>query len=196
MTSSPTEPLTSPSPSNNPQVAAPTAGVTAPPLRVTGVVTNNAGDRWEIPSPTTSPGDGGDGGPADPLDGQTASTATPSSDETTIPVGSLKEFARGLVLAATDWVAARVSRGDDEKAALLVATEKEQAAIGDPLVKIAGRHAKIPTGGNPDMGDLVAAGIAAGGYLVRAVRGLWNLKRHRDAVRAAATADPVEGVHS
>ncbi len=192
MTSSPTEPLTSPSPSNNPQVGNVTAGVTAPPLRVTGVVTNNAGDRWEIPSPTTSssPGDGGDGGPADPVTDEPP-TGTRSSAE--VSGLSLKDLARGLVLAITARVAASVSKGDTEAAAALVATEKEQAAIGDPLARIGGRHVKA-SAGNPDIADLIVAGVAAAGYAFRAVTGLWNLKRHRDAVRAAATADPVEGV--
>lgn len=181
MTSSPTEPLTSPSPSS----PAPTVGVTAPPLRVTGPSPAS----W-TPSPTTSQtgaGAGGDGGPADPVT-DASPTATPSSGE--ISGLSLKDLARGLVLAVTARIAAAVSRGDDEAAELLVATTAEQQAIGDPIAKIGGRHVKTSVG-NPDIADLVVAGVAAAGYVFRAVTGMWNLKRHRAAI-TKATGDPAE----
>lgn len=183
MTSSPTEHLTSPSPSTPPDPAA-SAGVTAPPLRVTGTV---------IPSPTTEPSDAAaysDDGLADPIDTQSPPDGgTRSSGDAQISGLSLKDLARGLVLTLTARIAAAVAKGDDEAAAVVVATEKEQAAIADPLAKIGGRHVKTSVA-NPDVGDLIVAGVAAAGWAFRAITGLYNLKRHRAAVRPAG--DPVE----
>jgi hypothetical protein len=197
MTSSPTEPETSPSPSSRPpDLTDPTyPGVRVPPLRVT---TAPAASSW-TPSPTTETSGAVDGGderlPPDPIgDEPPADGGTRSPAEGQISGLSLKDLARGLVLAITARIAAAVSKGDAAAAELLVATEKEQAAIADPLAKIGGRHVKTSVG-NPDVADLIVAGVAAAGYAFRAVTGLWNLKRHRDAVRAA-TGDPVEGVAS
>lgn len=187
MTSSQTDPQTNPSPSSTPNLNLP-LGVTVPPLRVTKPTSSR-------PTPSeTTPAGGGDyedsyTGPADPVD-TSSPTEIPSSADTTISGLSLKDLARGLVLAITARIASTLSKGDNEAAELIVATEKEQAAIADPIAKIGGRHVKA-TAATPDIADLIVSGVAAVGYAFRVMTGIWNLKRHRAAIRTA-TGDPKE----
>lgn len=191
MTSYPTDPQANLSPSSTPNLNLPAdTGVTVPPLRVTTTTSYRP-----TPSPTTP--DHGVGyedsyaGPADPIDTSKPNPGEiPSSADTTISGLSLKDLARGLVLAITAKIGASMSKGDDEVAELMVATPKEQGAIADPIAKIGGRHVKA-TAASPDIADLIVAGVAAVGYAFRVMTGVWNLKRHREALRKA-TGDPVE----
>lgn len=169
------------------------AGVTAPPLRVT-TSTAATSDPWATPSPTPSPA-GEDGSavaapPPDPIgDGPIRS---PDSKPTGGQPLSLKDMARGLVLGGSVRIGQIVAKGDVEAAEQWVATPKEQGAIGDPLARVAGRHVSA-SAGNPDIADLIVAGIAAISYAIRAVTGMWNLRRARKTVGAASVAAATEG---
>lgn len=176
---------TSPEPDSTP------AGVTAPPLRVTSSSTTS-GAAWSIPSP--NPADGADSSagaepPPDPI----GNGPTPSaSDKPAGPPLSLKDMARGLVLGGSVRLGQIVGKGDEAAAEQWVATPKEQGAIGDPLARVAGRHVSA-SAGNPDIADLIVAGIAAISYAIRAVTGMWNLKRARKTINAASVAAATEG---
>lgn len=192
MTSSPIEHQASPSPSSNL-----TGPITAPPLRVRGTVTNNAGDRWEIPSPTSSLGaDSSAGGlPPDPVDTSSPTETRSSADQITVALpSSLKDVAAAAVAGASLAGAHLIARGDVEVEDVLTATDEEVDAIAGPLGKIAGRKVKIAAG-TTDGADLVMAGLAALGYVLRAGWAAWTLHRSRRSI-AKSIGDPVETAKS
>lgn len=175
------------SPSPNP----PRPTIEVPPLRVTPNPTSS--QSWSTPStPNLDDGSSVVGDPIDmaapPTTGDTRSSDSPR--HAAAPSGSLKEIARGLVLGATVRLGAVLGKDDHETVEALAATEKEQKAIGDPLASIGARHVKADTG-NPDVADLIMAGVALLGYGLRAVTTMWNIRRARRAM-AAATNDPIE----
>lgn len=167
-----------------------TPGITAPPLRVTSSATTNPA-AWSIPSPNPDGADSSAGAepPPDPI----GNGPTPSASDK--PAGtplSLKDMARGLVLGGSVRLGQILGKGDEVAAEQWVATSKEQGAIGDPLARVAGRHVSA-SAGNPDIADLIVAGIAAISYAIRAVTGMWNLKRARKTINAASVAAATEG---
>lgn len=181
-----TEPRTTPagstsSTSSSPDTSSPKPKVTAPPLTV-----------QPIPSPTTenpaagSP-DGASATDPDPFDRtDTPSGSDPAGgDGKPLKVGrrELRDVFRGLVLGASAAVHNTLARTELEQqhGVWLMDDEEEAGGVADPLASIAGRHA----GGqvvNNDTADLIAAGVAVAGYVVRNVLRALQLRR---AVRNA-----------
>lgn len=183
-----------PAETNQPPTKAPAgespAGVTAPPLRVTAQPNSSILSEMRQ-SLIDIDGDGLTA--ADPVDENRSSI--PSSDKLAAPEvtppASLKEAARGLILGLSALIAGAVFKDDAGAVDVVIATEEEQAGIGDPIAAIGARHMKMSAGGNPDIGNLITAGAAALFYGIRAVTGIFNLRRTRRAT-AAATGDPTE----
>ena len=160
--------------SPTPQFRAPTT-VTAPGIKML------AGNRRPSRTPSTprnSPAPSAsstDSGPADPLATEPPSraatgTRSPGSKPGPVPEfdsAAVKDIARGLLLGATALLHNYLARTEDERAQQVwVADEDDQAAIADPLAKIAGRRGG-PAMANPDMADLLTAGFGALGYAVK-----------------------------
>jgi hypothetical protein len=171
-------------------VKAPTLGVKAAPRQTRSTNTASA--------PASSPASAADSGPADPLD-----TATPSASEQGRPSGDgsplrlrkkpLADVMRGLVLGAAVAIHQALARTELEQAhgVWLMADEDEAAGVADPLASIANRHA----GGalvNPDAGDLIAAGVAAAGYVISNAIKAFQLRRATRRLAAVGMNPPTE----
>lgn len=174
---SPTPPPASSSPSPSPGVRAPRLGVRPTPSTST--------ESDSAPSP-----DFGSTLPPDPLDDPRSGT-TPSASETGQADKPLKlkkkpigEVISGLVIGLGITLNQRLTATDfEEEAGVWLLREDEAAEIADPLASIANRHA----GGtlvNPDMGDLIAAGLAGLAYLGKNAILAFQIRR---AVRRAQT---------
>lgn len=183
---------TSPPPSSTPSgVKAPTLGVKAAPRQTRSTSTASA--------PAFSGASAADSGPADPLD-----TGTPSASEPGRPPSGdgsplrlrkkpLADVMRGLVLGATVAIHQALARTELEQSAgvWLMADEDEAAGVADPLASIANRHA----GGalvNPDAGDLIAAGVAAAGYVISNAIKAFQLRRAARRLAALGMNPPTE----
>lgn len=163
-------------------------GVTAPILGVRRPMTPST------PSAPAAPEPGRDASaaaaPSDPLDspGSTpwASEPAPADDPELAPlkIGKkpLADVARGLVLGASEVIHQTLARSEAERTAgVWLMDEPEAAGIADPLARIANRR----SGGqlvNPDMGDLVAAAVAAASYAISNAVQAFRIRR---AIRKA-----------
>lgn len=180
-----TSPTSNPSPSSSPTT------VTMPGLRIGGL--------QKTPSATTptgeapSPGSASAGAPpADPIDSRTDTpSASPDDPE---PAGTplklkrqpLADVFRGLVLGATVALHQALARTEleQQQGVWLMQSEDEAAGVADPLASIANRHA----GGslvNPDTADLIAAGVAAAGYVISNALRAMQLRRAARSMRRA-----------
>ena len=175
MTSSETTPPAD-SPSTNPPTPPPSP-VTSSPLRVKTPATAGS----PIPSPT-SPAETGSPIGFDPVD--TATGSTPSSDRRAgaavkLDTKSLVEIARAAVLTASQYVHAALAKPDDEaEADLWIARDEDQAQIGDPLAKIAGRRG-LAGQVSPDVANLIETGFGLLAYLAYHVGEQWSIRRAR-----------------
>lgn len=183
---------TTPEGSQSPKSTQPTT--TRP--EVTGVPP--LGVRQSTQSRSTSTGGSATGGgaaggepPSDPLD---TIGSTPSESDGAGPVcpdelrklslrkKPLADVLRGLVLGATIVIHQTLARSEYEQSAgLWLMEESEAAGVADPLASIANRHAGDALV-NPDMGDLIAAGVAAASYVVG---NAWKAFTIRRAIRRA-----------
>lgn len=97
-----------------------------------------------------------------------SSSRTTSSPASTADPLAFVEIARTVVgLAAMVVRAVRARRRPWLHPAAWIATPDDQAAIGDPLGRIAARHAPVTGEGSADVADGMAAMIGAAGYAVR-----------------------------
>jgi hypothetical protein len=138
-------------------------------------------------------------GPADPLStGTPWASDEPAADPDASPLKlkqkPLAEVIRGLVLGATVAIHHALARTHEEQLAgvWLMDGEDEAAGIADPLAKVANRHA----GGtlvNPDASDLIAAGVAAAGYVISNAVKAFQIRRSVSRMRRAGMAEPTEG---
>lgn len=199
-----TTPEGSTSPSPAPQ-SPPQQRVTAPGPRV-----KEQPQPSPIPSPATgSPADASVTGesadarslPPDPL----AATGTPSASEDygPGPEGSplklkkrpIGEVIRGLVIGASAALHQQLARHElEQQQGVWLMSEDEAAGVADPLANIATRHA----GGsvvNPDTGDLIAAGLAAAGYLISNAVKAFQLRRAIRSMQRAGMETPPAQPH-
>lgn len=190
-----TTPEASPSPTSPPASSTPDQGTRAPMLGFRTRSTNTA-----TAADQSHAGAAGDDqqGPADPL-----STDTPSASEPADPDAAplklkqkpLAEVVRGLVLGASVALHHALARSAEEQAAgvWLIHDEDEAGGIADPLAKVANRHA----GGalvNADASDLIAAGVAAAGYVISNAVKAFQIRRAASRMRRAGMgAPPDEG---
>lgn len=195
MTTPAAEPRTTPEGSTSPNQPAPdptqqrAAKVTAPRLGV----------RPSTPSPSTenrptgAPDSANAGAqlPPDPLaeNGNTPSASElsdPGDRPLSIKKKPLAEVLRGLVLGASLIVHQSLARTELEQqhGVWAMQSEDEAASIADPLANIAQRRA----GGqlvNPDLGDLIAAGVAAASYVLRNATKAFQIRRAEREMRRA-----------
>lgn len=133
-----------------------------------------------ISDPTTTPAspdpfsdDGSSTGPEtdEPGDGASSwSSATTSSRASTADPLPFIEITRTLVGLASMLVrAVRARRRPHLHPTAWLATEEDQANIGDPLGRIAARHAPITGEGSADVADGMAAMVGATGYAIRSL---------------------------
>jgi hypothetical protein len=180
------------SPSNPSPPAPPPAEKVATRAPLLGV-TKSRLPKFQTPSQTaTPPGLAGVG--SDPFGslGQSASTATPSSADgpakVKIEKAVFKEVCRGAVVTITELVHDNLARTEAAKAAgIWLADEKDEKGIGDPLARIAERHAD-PIAGTPDLADLIAAAIAGIVYGSKNIRKLLKVRRE---LRRATVEQPL-----
>lgn len=176
-TGSPSTPATDPPANRRPR-----PNLTAPPLRV------------QSPTPSTPTTTASR--LSDPLDGDgPADTGTPSSDPASTPAAvkvdrdELHELGRNAVLAASGVVHERLATTDEARAAQVwIADDGDQAQIGHPLADLLARYGVPRTAVNPDVADLIAAGIGVVTYLVKNGLRAWRLHMGR---RRLADLDPI-----
>jgi hypothetical protein len=137
----------------------------------------------------TTPTDVPAGVAVDPIE---ATGSTRSSDPTVavkIDKNSIAEIARNAVLVASKFVHDALSRTDEEREQdVWIAEPKDQSQIGDPLASVAARHGAPASAVNPDVADLIAAGIGLVAYLAKNAAKAWTIRRGR---RRLAAVDPI-----
>lgn len=149
-------------------------------------------------SPAEPRSSGSDFGPAtlsgplsDPISDREANTATPLASSKPLKVGRdvLRDTFHDLVLIASNFVHEAATRPDtpERDADLWLANDTEQAGIGDPIADITERRFGLAQINNPDVADLIEAGIALARYGARHLKTAWNIRR---AKRRMATALP------
>jgi hypothetical protein len=183
---------TSPAPessSTNPRV------VTGAPFTVTG----RQPVMGSTPStPSTNPAAGRSSGTdsdpvngsvlRDPVDDAATTGTTRSASGKPLKVGKavVRDTLRDLVLLASDFLHNALAHQPEEKAAeLWIASEDEQAGIGDPFADIAERRFGMATLNNPDVADLIEASIAIGRYAARHLKTAYMIRRARKKLAAA-----------
>lgn len=164
-------------------------GVTAPPLGVRPPTRSMSTASEPAPSPVSE-----SAAASDPLDAGPSNTDTLSGSEPGEPLRlkkrPLAEVLRGLVLSGSEAAHQALARteAEQEMGLWLMQSEEEAAGIADPLANIAQRHA----GGslvNPDMNDMIAAGIAFAGYLIGNAVAAFRVRRAMRRMRSAILAD-------
>lgn len=164
---SPSSPSAGPSSTRRPKVTAPTLGV--------GPIVN--------PIPSMTPGNGEAGShdsgpseaPADPLDDLESSDTRSESDRRRsrpkpLKVGkkSVSEVLRGAAIGTGIFLNRRLSRSEIEaQQGVWLMDEDSAGDIADPIAAIANRRLGAAGVIDPDIGDLISAGLAAVAYLVQ-----------------------------
>lgn len=171
------------SPSSLPTPEPAPSPVTTAPLRV------KAGSSNLPPIPSTPANPGPDSAiDSDPVDTATGSTPSPSQPAAAVKVDgkSLVEVARAAVLTASRYVhAALANPQDDAEADLWIARDRDQAQIGDPLATVLGRRG-LQGQVNPDVANLIEAGIGLLAYVAYHAGEAWRIRRARkNAARQA-----------
>ena len=178
------------SPSSTPTTAAPASPVTASPLRVRPPGSSPSSS--PTPSPTTASGAGSGTGfdPVDSDSGSTRSSSVPPAGAVKVDTKSLAEVARAAVLTASRYVHAALAKPEDEaEADLWIARDKDQAQIGDPLASVLGRRGLAGGAVNPDVANLIEAGIGLLAYVAYHAGEAWRIRSaRRKLARVGPTA--------
>lgn len=177
------------------------------PLRVPRLGIRHPSPTPSTPTPGAEPGSPSGSAsadappPSDPLDtdtGTRSSADQPGPDAVPLKFGKgeLRAPLRGAVLTAATVLHKALARNEYEVRAgvWLMDGEDEAAPIADPLAAIAQRRA----GGSvfePDVADLIKAGLAAAGYIAKNVVKTWQIRTALRRARAAGMTDaqPEEG---
>ena len=186
-----TEPRTTPADSTSaptpPQFTSPSQGVTAPGLTVRSTPSATTGN------PSDGSHDYANAAEPDPLDRTGTPSASDRPDAAALKLGKreLKDVFRGLVLGASHAVHTALARTEIEQQAgvWLMGDENEAGTVADPLASMAGRHA----GGaavSSDTADLIAAGVAVAGYVIRNVIKAFALRRALKNAPTGFVANP------
>jgi hypothetical protein len=184
MTPTPPSPSTSPL-VDPPQTPASHQPETEGPIRVSPL-------RFKSGSqPSPSPEVPAAAGPGDPVAPTVSSDKQPgpkSPKSGSSPGSSLvdqkliSEGIEGTVIAITGQLHELLARDAyDEWALVYLADEQDAKGIAKPATKIISRRTGDVTGGNPDIADAIAIGIAATFYLVKQLGRLLSAKRARRA---------------
>ncbi|MDO8107160.1 hypothetical protein Q6348_08115 [Isoptericola sp. b441] len=161
----PSAPSDEPSPTDDlipPRTSRPLGGITfAEPTQDPTPTPDPVGEDW--PSP--------DDEPADETDAPSAArrTSSAASSDSPFSKAAIRDAARALVVSLGELAHDAMARDRAAQAVELWRTDDEDAEnIGDPLGSVANRHmGDMGAANNPDVGDLIAAGVGIAVYLFK-----------------------------
>lgn len=122
------------------------------------------------------------------MDTATTGTRSGSASGKPLKVGKdvLKDTFRDLILIGSDFLHGALTKPEspERDADLWLASDAEQAGIGDPIAEITERRFGIAQINNPDVADLIEAGVALTRYAARHLKIAWSIRRARRKLTA------------